>query len=312
MTVLLVGRDYGHEFGLMREAVEQRGGTVEVVDVDDWPSEKPITLDGAAKTVRIGSREYGFGEVEGAYVKVNCLFLPVVEDRVDGTVSESENPYAAMTQLREYRGAFLSIFETLAHHGTTVVPNADAFRWEEVKPYACELFESLGLATPDWLTTVDSAAAKRFLREHGTVVYKPVAGFGGVNLLTAEEADQLDEFATPVLFQEFVPGEDVRAYVVDGEYRGAFRYVTDDDDFSFKASPGNPDAEAVELPQDVRDAVCRAVEASPTNYSAVDLRRRDDGSFVVLETNPGGRFMLADSAGVTDVAGALADFVLDG
>lgn len=311
MVVLLLGKYHGHEYDLIAEEIRQKGGDVRIIDLDDWPSGKPFTQNVAEETLRIDDETIPLETVEGVHVRPFSLFLPVVEEKLNNCVSGADNPYATLTQLREYRALLKSVLRSLDRRGTTITPGLGAVDWEEVTPYASDLFDSLEIDTPETLSTVDSAAAKRFLDRHGTVVYKPVGGFGSASLMHDDESDQLNDLTTPVVFQEFVPGDDLRAYIVDGGYEGAFEYVVDDETFSFKEASEQPDAEHVELPESVKADILRAFEASPMTYSGIDLRRRDDGSYSLLEVNPGGRFMLPDSTGVTNVSGALAEYLLD-
>lgn len=311
MVVLLFGTVWGHEFELLADAIRRQGSEPIIVDVDDWPSGKPLTQNVEEGRLRIGSETVAVEDVEGAFVKPNTLFVPAVHDKLHGSVSDDENPYASLTQLREYRGLFKSIVQSLEHHGATVVPTVDALVWEEMNPHACDRLDSIGVPVPESLATSNDEAAKRFVEAHGEVVYKPIAGVGGAHVLTEDDVDQLDGLTTPVLFQELIPGDDARAYVVDGEYCGAFKYTHDGSGFSFKSSEGDIGGEPLELPESVQQDLVRAVEASPTNYSGVDIRIREDGSYTLIEINSGGRFMLADSRGITNVADALAAYLTD-
>lgn len=311
MTVLLIGRVFGHEFDLLGDKIRDLGSDVAVVDVEDWPSGEPVTQNVDEGTVRFGSETFHVEAVEGVLVRPMTVFVPVVEDRRHGAVSEDDNPYSALTQLREYRGLFKSILATLEAHGATVAPNVDTFVWDEITPHTYDRFRAAGIEVPETVATVDSGAAKRFLEKHGKVVYKPITEFGGTHVMTEDEADELDDLTTPVLFQEFVPGDDVRAYVVDGEYVGEFRYVYDGGSFSYKYPEGEVGAEPVEVSESAREDVLAAAEVLPTTYCAVDLRLQDDGTHAVMEVNTGGRFMLADTEGVTNVADALAAHLVD-
>jgi glutathione synthase/RimK-type ligase-like ATP-grasp enzyme len=118
----------------------------------------------------------------------------------------------------------------------------------------------------------------------------------------------------PIKLQEFAPGEDTRGYVVDGEFAGMIRYDYDTDAISFQCpSVDYSEIESVELSPDpeVREAVVRAGELSPSTYAAVDVRLTDDGDFTVLESNTPGRFAAHDLAGSTDVADYIAEYLVE-
>jgi glutathione synthase/RimK-type ligase-like ATP-grasp enzyme len=310
MTVLLVGNYYGHEFDLLAEEVERRGEEAIVVDTDDWPSQEPLTYDVADGHVQIGDHEIDPESVDGVFVRQNGVFVPVVEDHTRGLVSEDDNPYAALTQLREYRGLFWSILRRLADAGATIAPCLEAREWQEAGVHSLRTLSEAGVPVPETLATGDPAAATEFLERHGRVVCKPIAEFGGVQLMDADDADRLESLTTPVLFQALVPGDDVRAYVVDGEFLGAFRYVSDVEGFSFKQGEEDPDGEPVDLSDAAVEDVKAAVGATPMDYAAVDLRYTDERDHTILEVNAGGRFMFADSRELVEVTTPLTDYLL--
>ena len=306
MTVLLAGSYFGHEFDALAEAVRERGDEAAVVDTGDWPGKRPLSFDPHEGAFTVDETTVSVDDVTGVFVRHNGLFVPAVRDYTDGAGSEDDNPYAALTQLREYRGLFRSLLRAVDAAGGTVLPGLDGLGWQETSVAATRRLERAGLPVPPSLATSDTAAAQSFLERHGRVVCKPVAEFGGVKELTTADADVLDGLTTPVFLQALVPGDDVRCYVVDDSYLGGFEYVSDVEGFSFKAGDDEPTAAAVDLPAAAVADVREAVSVSPMRYAAVDLRV-DDGDHTVLEVNAGGRFALADHSGVTDVAGALAD-----
>ena len=311
MVVLLVGKYMQHEFDLLREEIESKNVGVEVINTDDWPSNKPITHSIAGGEISVGNVSLLLSEVEGLFVRQNGLFIPSVEDHQEGFVSEDENPYAALTQLREYRGFFRSLVRGVADTGGRVAPGVDALSWQEESIHACHLLARNSIETPESIVTTDEEEAVNFLKEQGKVVYKPVAELGEANLMKEEESHKLADLTTPVLFQELVPGEDVRAYVVNGEFVGAFRYVNPGDGFSFKMETDNPEVAPVDLNSEAVADIRRSVSLSPLNFAAVDLRFTSTQEHTVLEVNAGGRFMLADSKGVTNVTSPLAGFLTE-
>jgi len=100
----------------------------------------------------------------------------------------------------------------------------------------------------------------------------------------------------------------VRAFFLDGEVVGASRYVTDE--WTFKTESRIDDAESVDLREEVRRDVERAAEVSPIRFGAADLRVSDE-THALLEVNPGPRFAFHDLYGATDIAGVLADALVD-
>lgn len=306
MTVLLVGIYYGHEFDMLAEAVEERGSDAVVVDTEEWPSDRPLSFDPSDGTVTLDDETVAVDDVEGVFVRHNGVFVPAVRDYTDGIVSEDDNPYAAITQLREYRGLVRSVLRAVDAAGGRVLPGLDGFGWQEASVAATRRLDRAGLPVPTAVATADGATARAFLERHERVVCKPVAEFGGVKPLTADDADVFNDLSTPVFLQELVPGDDVRVYVVDGSFEGAFEYTSDTEGFSFKSGDEPPTPSRVELPAAAVEDAREAVAVSPMSFAAVDLRVTEE-SHTVLEVNAGGRFAASDEAGITDVTDALAD-----
>ncbi|HEX2054673.1 MAG TPA: ATP-dependent carboxylate-amine ligase, partial [Actinomycetota bacterium] len=140
----------------------------------------------------------------------------------------------------------------------------------------------------------------------GRVVYKPLAGGALARRLAKEDlgAERLRLLgASPVLFQEEVPGRNIRAYVVDGEVIASYEIVSDELDYR--------GSESAVLPEDLQDeevAAClRASEACGMIFTGIDIRRRPDGSFAVLECNPSPMFAAIEARqGTNTISDALA------
>jgi len=91
-------------------------------------------------------------------------------------------------------------------------------------------------------------------------------------------------------------------------------YGYDEDAISFKSSEVDyADLESIRLSPgpEVREAVVRAAELTPSAYAAVDVRLAADGEFKVLESNTPGRFAAHDLAGATNIGGHIAEYLVD-
>jgi len=308
MTVVLIGEGDYKEFELLAEAIENRGGNPVVWDTTDWPSDVPVTYDVGSETVTV-DREFHVGEVTGVFPWVHHVFHPSLSRFADEF--EEEGTRNLFMKVDQWRGVFRSLLPLFEEHGATVFYPPGTQHYDEWKPLQLEQFVAAGVSIPDTVFTSDPDRVREFVTEHGEVVYKPVVEEAWPERLSADDLDEapLERLSNaPVQFQEYVPGEDVRAFFLDGEVVGASRYVTDE--WSFKTEGDVEEAEAVDL----RDEVCRDVEraarVSPVRFGAADLRVTDD-THALLEVNPGPRFAFHDLHGATDVASVLAEALLD-
>jgi glutathione synthase/RimK-type ligase-like ATP-grasp enzyme len=173
--------------------------------------------------------------------------------------------------------------------------------WVRHKPVQLAALRAAGLPVPRTLWSNDPDAVRRFAAG-GRVAYKPVNGGAATRELLPE--DLTDErlaalSAAPVTFQELLPGEDLRVYVLDGEVIASLRIVTSALDFR----QNEERLERVELPPEVASQCVKACEVLGLRWTGLDLKRGLDGELKFLELNGSAMFLGFDAGGGTDVAG---------
>ena len=224
--------------------------------------------------------------------------------RADALRSATKRAYAAG---RERRSFLVSFVTALQRAGAELVNPPHAAAQHFLKLDQLELLRAAGIPLPRTLASNDPAAVLAFARELGTgLVYKPVAGGGLCRRVT--EADLRPPrlralAAAPVLFQEEVAGRNIRAYVVGGEVVASYEIVSESLDYRGAETAVLPAATSV-----AEDAACRAAaRACDMVFTGIDLRRRPDGSFALLECNPSPMFAAIERrAGEAPVSAALA------
>lgn len=308
MTIVLVGQTDYKEFELLSDAIVERGGDPVTWDMTDWPSDVPVTYDVGSESITV-DREFRVEDVTAVFPWVHHIFHPVLTRFEDEF--ETGSSVNAFMKVDQWRGVFRSLLGLFERHGATVFYPPGSQYYDAWKPLQLEQFVEAGISVPDTLFTTDPDSVREFVAEHGEVVYKPLtegATPGRLSEVDAEEAP-LDRLSNaPVQFQEYVPGDDVRAFFLDGEVVGASRYVVDE--WTYKTDVRTDDAEPVDLRDEIRRDVERAADVSPIRFGAVDLRVADD-DHALLEVNPGPRFAFHDLHGATDIAGVLADALVD-
>ena len=149
---------------------------------------------------------------------------------------------------------------------------------------------------------------KRFAAA-GPTIYKPVSGGAATRQLnpgdlTPSRLAKLS--AAPVTFQELLPGDDIRVYVIDGKVVARLRIVTDALDFR-----QNEEAvETVSLPDEVDRQCVMAARILGLRFTGMDLKADAKGTLRILELNPSAMFLGFDQLAGTDVAGDLTEALL--
>lgn len=303
MTVVLIGDASYREFELLAAAVEDRDEEAVVWDTRDWPGDAPVTFDLGSETVTVDD-EFHVEDVSAVFPWPHQLF-EVLQSRFADELSE-KGAWHTFVKLDQWRGVFSSLLALFDRHGATVFYPPWTHHYHDSKPLQVAQLANAGVNVPETVFTTDPDRARAFVEEHGEVVYKPVAEGARPSRLSVEDLEQapLERLSSaPVQFQAYVPGDDVRVFFLDGEVRGASRYVTDD--WTIKSDVPTEDAEPVDLREPVRRDVERAAEVSPLSFGAADVRLSPD-DHAVLEVNPGPRFAFHDLAGATEIADVLA------
>lgn len=313
MTVLLIGFDERAEMDLLADGVDDLGGDVIRCDVGAWPGEAPISMTPGGDGAAFG-RQIDFEAVTGCFVDTSFLFSPDdprFTDRLQDDFVPTRN------QLAEYRGLLESLIRELERRDVTVLPQFRQFSAHRQKAWQLSVLEDLGAPIPDTLFSNDPERVRTFAETRDRVIYKPVTNGSPPRTLTDADltAERLETLATaPVQFQEHVEGEDVRVYVLDGEFVAAIRYESDADSFKLDIEADGEDAVDVEpatVPDEAVEIVVRAADALDFRFTGADLRLRPDGSFDVLELNKNPRFAAADTWAGQNVAGEIAAHLVD-
>jgi len=305
MTVILIGKERKKEFELVADAVADRGGDAVFWNLADWTDDGEVTYDVGEGTVTV-ERTHHAEDVTGVYAWSNHMFDLRVPPFADDVSDQGVEP--AFRKYNSWHGVVNSVLPLFERHGATVITHPRGQHYHETKPLQLAQFADRGIPTPETVFTNDPDRVRRFVEEHDEAIYKPIAGGAPPERLSADDlADApLDRLANaPVQFQEYVPGDDLRVFFLDGEIVGASRYVSDE--WTFKHVPGDPEgAEPADLREEIRESVRRAAEASPLQFGAADVRATED-SYALLEVNKDPRFALHDVQGSTSIANVLAE-----
>jgi MvdD-like protein with pre-ATP grasp domain/ribosomal protein S6-L-glutamate ligase RimK-like protein len=170
------------------------------------------------------------------------------------------------------------------------------------KPRQLAAARHVGLPVPRTLVTNDPERARAFLEAAGRrpVVHKALHAtpedWRATRLVGRGDRRRLASVRlAPVIFQEYVPGVDVRVTAVGGALFAAAidaRPTSSPEDF--RPAFGEARVEPCALPAGVASRLLALVRALGLSYAAIDLRRRDGGEHVFLEANPSGQWLFVE------------------
>lgn len=187
------------------------------------------------------------------------------------------------------------------------------------KPWQLRLAREVGLETSRTLMTNDPDAARAFVSEVGAgrTIYKSFAAtersWRETRLLRDNDLALFGLVRhAPVIFQEYIPGADVRVTVIgDRIFAGAVDAGSGDYPVDFRVSAGARAFEAIDLPDKVGARLITLMRRLQLVYGAADFRRTEDGRFVFLELNPAGQWLFVEKDTGLPITAALAGLLAE-
>lgn len=288
-TVGIFGRADDPQVARVAGYLRERGARPRLISLGGFPARLRLTLADGAPCVG--------GEALPAssswYVRSMPMTLPFFDfdPRVEAAtpaelLARWRHRYAAERERQSFITGFVL---ALGRAGARLVNAPAALDQHFVKTEQLARLRAAGVPLPRTLATNDPSALRRFASDVGAVVYKPLAGGALCRRIVPEdlEGERLAALArAPVLFQEEVRGKNVRVYVVGGRVAAAYEIVSDEVDYR----GSEKGVCEVGLPEGEAEASVRAARACEMLFTGLDLKRRDDGTFAVLECNPSPMF----------------------
>jgi len=300
MPILVVGGAADAEALRATEEIRRRRGGVYHLDTAGFPAEVVIASRNGVWYVN----QKAIRPPRVAYLR-GLASHPLLPDLHDELMAR---PRGLVAQIGEKRALLESFAKHLESRGTLLVNPLEASAQHARKPYQLELLKAAGLPVPRWLATNDPQAVRRFVRDVGRAVYKPLAGGATVRILGKADLtkDRLSALANaPVLFQKLAEGVSVRVYVIGRRAIAAAEIHSPEIDYRRQEDR----VESTKLTPDERRAACTAARACGMHFTGVDLIRGPRG-FKVLECNPSPMFAVFERKTGADIAGPLAEFLL--
>lgn len=279
--MLIVGSPDDPHVDAVARGLAARGACPAVLDVADAPARLDLSFTVAGPRGRL--------RLPGGDVEL---------ERVRAVYWRTANPTRASPRLRadlrdlaerETRWALESMLLQLS---ARLVNSPPAIAAHRCKPAQSARVAALGVTIPATLVGNCPADIRAFCAAHpGGVVVKPIGGGAYVRRLTPADLQREDSMrASPMQYQQYVPGDDLRIYVV-GDRVFAGRIVTDDPArVDFRTDPTHRSAphDLTAAQQDTCRAIARALDLE---LAGIDFRRDASGRWYFLEANPSPMFL---------------------
>ncbi len=288
-SIVIVGSQDDHHVAAVKHRLELQGHKPTVLDVQRFPEEEMISMGESLDDISLGDEP-----IIPACVYIRNMGLNPIDIRKEDGLSYR---FASVTY-RERSDFIVSLIHRWEEVGVPIY-NPPSTRHRVTKPFQLALLAKAGLPVPETLWTNDPEKVRQFSADR-RIAYKPVVGGAATQELLPKDltSQRLNRLASaPVTFQELLPGDDIRVYVLDEKIIASYRIVTQALDFR-----QNEEAvEKIELTKEVQEQCRHAAKIIGLRFTGMDLKGDSYGTLRFLELNPSPMFLGFDKMAGTDI-----------
>ena len=167
----------------------------------------------------------------------------------------------------------------------------NAMQFHKIKPRQLSLASQIGLSIPPSYIGNDAAHLRKFIEVHGDAIFKPVYGGAHCARITPQQLTKSHLTnvlkVSPVTIQKYIPGTNVRTYVIADEVFSA-KIQSEALDYRTDLHPG---LEPIDVPRHITEKSIGVTRAFGMKWTAIDWRVTDSGQYYFLEANPSPMFI---------------------
>lgn len=281
MNILIVGDAKDDHAAHLHTALTEAGATVEYLDTYLFPTRlqlswHPHTRQGCLHLP--SGRQLNLQDIKSVYWRnFNGVCIPAFGDSYQEDIA-----------FLDAHSAVRSLFQAIPARW---VNSWQAYEFHKEKPLQLSLAQHLGVAIPATLISNDPQMVTEFAKSYEKLIFKPVYGGSHARFVTQYHLEyermSLALRFSPVTLQEYIPGTNIRSYVIgESVYSAEIRTAAVDfrEDSEAELIP-------VELPQTIQQQCLAIAKAFMLDWTAIDWRYQPTGEYVFLEANPSPMFL---------------------
>lgn len=281
MHILILGNALDREAAHLKIKLEQAGAIVEYWDSQLFPKSMQMTWQ---------------PELYRGYLKLSTGKIIRMDDIHSifwRTLLPVDVP--SLPDLQQYHIAIAdstSILRSLIRGCPARWVNSwEAYQFYQEKPLQLSAVKALGVAIPKTLISNNPDCIQHFAKAVPQVVFKPVYRGAQIQLLTVAHLQQerLHQVLrlSPITLQEYIPGTNIRCYVIGQQvYAAEIRSSCLDfrEDSHARLIPAI-------LPNAIQTTCLKVAQALFLEWTAIDWRLSPQGEFIFLKADPSPEFI---------------------
>jgi glutathione synthase/RimK-type ligase-like ATP-grasp enzyme len=281
MNILILGNSEDAHAAHMYEALTQAGATLDYLDTRLFPTQLRMSWQPDSQVGSLtlpGGRKLPLQDIKSVFWRsISSVYIPDLKDAEQQRIAYNDAMSALRTLIQACPAKWVNSW--------------DAYQFHKEKPLQLSAVSQIGVKIPTTLISNEPDEVIEFSRSLERAIFKPVYGGAHTQLVTEEhlEPKRLSKVLSlsPVTIQEYIPGTNIRTYVIgESVYSAEIRSSSLDfrEDLEAELIP-------VKLPETVRQQCIAIARALMLEWTAIDWRLSPQGDYAFLEANPSPMFL---------------------
>lgn len=281
MNILILGDASDAHAAHIKNALTEAGAAVDYLDTSLFPKQLRVSWrpDTQAGCLTLPSgRQLNLQDIHSVFWRnFSGVYVAPLTDANQQQVAFNDSMSTVRSLMQACPGRWINSWQ--------------AYQFHKEKPLQLSKAKQIGVTIPATLITNNPDQVKEFVEAHEKVIFKPVYGGAHTKLVTEAhlEPHRLDLALSisPVTIQEYIPGTNIRTYVIgESVYSAEIRSPALDfrEDLESELIP-------IDLPESVEKQCLAILKAFMLDWTAIDWRVKPTGEYVFLEANPSPMFI---------------------
>jgi glutathione synthase/RimK-type ligase-like ATP-grasp enzyme len=281
MNILILGNAADAHAVHIKNALTQAGATAIYFDTSFFPTQLRISLqpDHLNGSLTLpGERKLKLQDIHSVYWRnFSGVYVPTLQDSNQQQVAFNDSISTVRSLIQACPAKWINSWK--------------AYQFHQEKPLQLAKAKQIGVTIPATLITNNADDITEFFQAHAKVIFKPVYGGAHTQFVTEQHLNtqRLNQVLSisPVTIQEYIPGTNIRSYVIgESVYSAEIRSQTLDfrEDAAAELIP-------IELPASIQKQCLEITKAFMLEWTAIDWRVKPTGEYVFLEANPSPMFI---------------------
>ena len=275
MKILVLGNSSDSHAAHMKNVLTQAGAEVHYLDTHLFPNQLNLSWQPSSQIGCLnltGENQFNLEDIHSVFWRsISEPYIPSLKDLNQQKIAFNDSMSTLQTLIQACPARWVNCWE--------------AYQFHKQKPLQLRKARQLGIKIPATLISNDPAQVIEFAESHEKVIFKPVSGGAHTQMVTEEHLQpkrlSLALRLSPITIQEYIPGTNIRSYVIgksvySAEIRSSHLDFREDSDAELIP---------VELPEAIRQQCLAITHAFMLEWTAIDWRLKPTGEYVFLEAN---------------------------